>query len=244
MTIEYTLTKEGMKLNKKSIDFENLKKELTVRPIVQYNYADNKVESFPLFDENDDTVVVPKFWAFNKYNFSHLVPLGGKKLELSFVGELRDYQKEVLNTVYPLILSKGGGIISLPCGDGKTCIAINIITKLNVPTLVIVNKSFLLDQWMESIKKFTNARVGIIQGNKIEIDDVDIVIGMLQSLSMKDYHYSIFSKFDMVIIDEVHNVATKVFSKALAKINVTYTIGLSATPKRDDGLSKVFNWYL
>jgi len=61
---------------------------------------------------------------------------------------------------------------------------------------------------------------------------------------MKDYHHSVFDRFDMVIIDEVHNVATKVFSKALAKINPTYSIGLSATPRRDDGLSKVFNWYL
>ena len=34
-----------------------------------------------------------------------------------------------------------------------------------------------------------NAKVGKIQGEIIDIEDKDIVIGMLQSLSMKDYYY-------------------------------------------------------
>jgi superfamily II DNA or RNA helicase len=101
-----------------------------------------------------------------------------------------------------------------------------------------------MNQWIESIQKFTDAKVGTIQGKTIDIEGKDIVIGMLQSLSMKDYPTSVWERFDFMIVDEVHNVATKVFSKALSKINTRYTLGLSATPERDDKLSKVFYWYL
>jgi superfamily II DNA or RNA helicase len=67
---------------------------------------------------------------------------------------------------------------------------------------------------------------------------------MLQSISMIDYRKDIFSKFGFVIYDECHHLGAETFSKALLKTNCKYTLGLSATPKRLDGLSKVFEWSL
>ncbi len=67
---------------------------------------------------------------------------------------------------------------------------------------------------------------------------------MLQSISMKEYDESVFSDFGFVIYDECHHLGAEVFSKALLKTSCKYTLGLSATPKRNDGLSKVFEWYL
>ena len=67
---------------------------------------------------------------------------------------------------------------------------------------------------------------------------------MLQSVSMKDYSDGIFDSFGLVIFDECHHLGAEVFSKALQKASCKYTLGLSATPMRDDGLSKVFEWYL
>ena len=46
------------------------------------------------------------------------------------------------------------------------------------------------------------------------------------------------------IVSNCHHIAAEVFSKALHKINSKYMLGLSATPKRKDGLSKIFEWYL
>jgi len=217
---------------------------LTVKPKLKNTYS-KKVESFPLYQKKDDgTLSVPRFWAEKELKIIVDVPQGLPLEHITFHGELREPQKKIIDEVLPKILNFGGGVLSLPCGYGKTCIAIFLFSILKLKTLVLVHKTFLLNQWIESIKKFTNAKVGLIQQNTIDIDDKDIVIGMLQSVSMKDYHHSIFEKFDFLVVDEVHNVATKVFSKALSKINTKYTLGLSATPERDDGLSKVFYWYL
>ena len=60
------------------------------------------------------------------------------------------------------------------------------ISELKKKTLVIVHKEFLLQQWTERINQFLpTAQVGRIQGDVIDIEGKDIVIGMLQSLSMK-----------------------------------------------------------
>ena len=241
--VQYTLNKTGFLIQKNESNLEIVKKELIVTPFVKHNYG-TKIESYQLYDIIDKNIRVPKFWAFNKFELMDHVPLSGKKIDLKFNGKLRDYQEKVVKSCIPIFKETGGGVISLPCGDGKTCIAVHMITLLKVPTLVIVHKSFLMNQWIESIQKFTDAKVGIIQGKTIDIEGKDIVIGMLQSLSMKDYPASLWDNFDFLIVDEVHNVATKVFSKALSKINTRYTLGLSATPDRDDKLSKVFHWYL
>jgi superfamily II DNA or RNA helicase len=78
----------------------------------------------------------------------------------------------------------------------------------------------------------------------MDIDDKDIVIGMLQSLSMKDYEQSVFESFGFTIIDEVHHISSQVFSNVLFKLVTKYTLGLSATMNRKDGTTKVFKMFL
>jgi superfamily II DNA or RNA helicase len=138
-----------------------------------------------------------------------------------------------------------GGIISLPCGWGKTVIGLYLCGKLGVKTLIIVHKEFLVNQWKERILQFIpDAKIGIIQQNITDVIGKDIVIGMLQSISMKDYPEWIFDEFGFTILDECHHLGAEVFSRALPKVNSRYTLGLSATPYRTDGLNKVFEWYL
>ena len=111
--------------------------------------------------------------------------------------------------------------------------------------MIIVHKEFLLRQWLERIEQFLpTARVGKIQWSVIDIIDKDIVIGMLQSLSMKDYPEKLFDDFGFTIYDEVHHIGAQVFSRALFRNVSQYSLGLSATMKRKDGLSKVFKMFL
>ena len=56
-----------------------------------------------------------------------------------------------------------------------------------------------------------DAKVGKIQGDVVKIDDKDIVIGMLQSISMKDYPDEVFNSFGFVIYDECHHLGAEVF---------------------------------
>lgn len=127
----------------------------------------------------------------------------------------------------------------------NTVMGINIISKLQKKTLIIVHKEFLLNQWIERIEQFLpGARIGKIQGQIIDIESKDIVIGMLQSLSMKEYPASLFESFGLTIIDEVHHISSEVFSCALFKIVTKYMLGLSATMNRKDGTTKVFKMFL
>ena len=127
----------------------------------------------------------------------------------------------------------------------NTVCGLYLIAKLAKKTLIVVHKEFLINQWIERIKQFLpNARIGTIQGPKVDIHNKDIVLGMLQSISMKEYPWKTFDNFGFTIVDECHHISAEVFSRALPKINTKYSLGLSATPKRKDGLSKVFHWFL
>ena len=123
--------------------------------------------------------------------------------------------------------------------------ALDIIAKLKKKTLVIVHKSFLLNQWIERIQQFLpTARVGKIQGQIIDIENKDIVIGMLQSLSQKEYPEDLFDCFGLSIYDETHHLGAEVFSRCMMRTITNYTLGLSGTMQRKDGLTKVFKMFL
>lgn len=127
----------------------------------------------------------------------------------------------------------------------NTALSLYILSKLGKKSLIIVHKEFLLNQWIERIQQFLpKARIGVIQQDKVDIDDKDIIIAMLQSISMKEYALDTFDSMNAVFIDESHHISSRVFSRALRKVNSQYMIGLSATPNRKDGLTKVFKWYI
>ena len=66
---------------------------------------------------------------------------------------------------------------------------------------------------------------------------------MVQSLSMKEYDET-FDSFGLAIFDECHHLGAEVFHRSMSKVASKYMLGLSATPKRKDGLTKVFEWYI
>ena len=202
---------------------------------------------FPVYRESPLKMYIPRYYGIKKFGKPSSSKIGeGDNIQLSFNGDLRDYQNVIVNTYMDSInKDNGGGLLEVPCGRGKTICALSIISKLKKKTLVIVHKGFLLNQWIERIEQFLpGARIGKIQGQVIDIDNKDIVIGMLQSLSMKDYPCELFSSFGLTVVDEVHHIAAEVFVRSLFKIVTPYVLGLSATMQRKDGLSKVFKMFL
>ena len=110
--------------------------------------------------------------------------------------------------------------------------ALYIACKFKVKTLIIVHKTFLLNQWMERIKQFTNAKVGIIQQNKIEVEGKDFVVGMLQSIAKDKYDYDVFMDFGLLIFDEAHHLRNKNTSihKGALKLKREITWIVTGTP--------------
>ena len=127
----------------------------------------------------------------------------------------------------------------------NTAMGLYIASVLKKKTIVVVHKTFLLNQWIERINEFLpKTRIGKIQGQIIDIENKDIVIAMLQSLSLKEYPQNIFKSFGLTIVDECHHISSEVFSRSLLKLVTKYTLGLSATINRKDGLTNVFKMFL
>ena len=249
------LTKRGYSFLKNEINvkqLEKIKQQLNVKPNVNTDYGPAP-PGFKIYLESQSKLYIPKHFAFKEFGEPQHIKLNeGETRDFQFEGQLRDKQIPVVSafidscdTTKPYTKASRGGIISVPCGFGKTVIALYLLSEMRKKTLVIVHKEFLVNQWKERIQQYLpDAKIGFIQGNKIEIDDCDIVIGMLQSISMKDYPESPFQDFGFCIVDECHHIAAEVFSRSLYKVNCQFMLGLSATPKRKDGLSKVFEWFL
>lgn len=241
----YTLYKSSLALS----DLTKLRNELTVKPYVPKSMVESK--AFPLYREAPKKIYIPRHYGeehFGSLSDDQIKLPRGEVIEdqyCEFNGSLREYQINIVQKYLNAVKNSGGGLLDVDPGKGKTVMALNIISQLKVKTLVIVHKSFLLNQWIERIEQFLpSARVGKIQGQIIDIEDKDIVIGMLQSLSMKEYASDTFDCFGLSIYDETHHLGAEVFSKSMLKITTNYTLGLSGTMQRKDGLTKVFKMFL
>ena len=253
------ITKENINL------INTIKTELIVEPFSPYNFSfiKKKKTSFPIYknitlteselnilldnnkhNKNYEYIAVPKFYGLKKFGNPTINKENkGIEINITFNGSLRNIQTDIINKIVPHINNNDGGVLCLPCATGKTVIALYLISYFKIKTLVIVHKTFLLEQWKERAQQFTNAKIGILQQNKIDIENKDIVIGMLQSIAKDKYDKNIFKDFGMVIFDEAHHAPSQYFSKALPIIASKISIGLSATPNRTDKLEKILYWY-
>lgn len=234
-----------------------IKKELTIKPFsmpvaggktpAMMFGAANQV-TYPVYRESAKKLYVPQYYGKEKFGNTVEVTIPpGIDINLEFNGALRDYQAPVIQKAIVYFHSEPStaGLLELPCAWGKTGGSLYLVSALRKKTLVIVHKEFLMNQWIERIAQFLpTARVGKIQGQIIDIDNKDIVLCMLQSLSMKEYPADMFSSFGFTIIDEVHHISSQTFSCALFKIVTRYMLGLSATLNRKDGTTNVIKMFL
>lgn len=223
-------------------DTPEIKKELTVRPIVNADFG-VAPPSFKVFRKAKSGLCVPRYYAEEKFGkVTEDIRPKPEKIKIAFKGKLRDetHQNEALSKA----IEAGHGILSLPCGFGKTTVSLAIACKLGYRTMIVVHKEFLANQWKERIQQFCpGASIGIVQQNKKEVD-CDFVIAMLQSLSLKEYSFEDFDSIGTLIVDEAHHICAKVFSQSLFKLCPKHAFGLSATPNRKDGLTKVLHWFM
>jgi len=242
------LTLNGYRVPKNEVSVSELKKVLTVKPQIPSVFVPNKnmIPKYKVYSETEEWIYLPKHYGIDGYGPYKATTRDVAKTPdeyWTFAGSIRPVQVPVVDSF--LKPEPRDGIISLQTGGGKTVCALYIASQLKVPTLVIVHNSFLRDQWVDRVKSFLpKARIGRIQGDTCEVDGFDVVIAMLQTLSMKDIPISSFKSLGLVIVDECHHIASEVFVQALPKVTSKYMLGLSATPTRKDGLMGVAHWFL
>lgn len=241
--------KKGYTISKETLDIDiqhKIRTELTVSPYIPKTSLTPKT-TFTIYRESKNKFYLPKYYGLNNFGPTTIdTSYNFNTINIKFNGNLREYQINIVNNFLDNINNNGyGGLLEVGCGQGKTVMALYLISMLKVKTLIIVHKEFLLNQWIERITQFLpTAKVGKIQAQIIDIDNKDIVIGMLQSLSMKDYPYELFDSFGFTIVDETHHIGAEVFVRSLFKITTKYMLGLSATMNRKDGLTKVFKLFI
>ena len=205
--------------------------KFNAEPLELYEQHDRFTLSIPrgLVDEPAD----PKEW---------------EEAHIKFVGELRPEQESLVASFVNHIETKNGGIIQSPVGSGKTVIAVAVMARLNLKTLIVVPTDHLMRQWHERLKAFSVLRdrdIGMVRGNICDFTNKKVVIGMIHSLCKPGrYPSSLYDSFGLVVTDECHKVSAPTFSQMMPMFHSKYRLGLSATPRRKDGLENVFFYHI
>lgn len=220
-------------------------RELFVAPVT---LNDDFPKKFKVFRRNDTHVVVPKFWALENlkhlpvtHEYGDVEPMNPS---VKFTGSLRKELKQIEATdaLLKQLLNIGGGILSLDTGFGKTVCSVYTACKLKVKTMILVHKKFLEEQFEETIKRFVpDAKISKVRGDSCDLTG-DFIIASIQTLLARKYDN--FDGVGCLIVDESHHIAAESFSKTMFGISFKYVIGLSATPTRRDGLTRVLHWFM
>lgn len=235
----YTFVKT---VNRKDID--KIKKALSFRPdgfqftpkykqglwdgyIKLYN---SRANAFPTGLLDLVTPIVPSYEinvvkpTITKYKFN------AKKIPLY------PYQEDV----FRLFLDKktNRGIFSLSVNWGKSYLISKLISYLNVRTLVVVHRTTLVFQLVETLSNFFNKKdIGVCAQGKIDIKPITVAtIQTLEKLeNIKDY----YNYYNMIMIDEAHRASGKLYYKTMMNFDAYYRFGFTGTAEKKSKLENM-----
>lgn len=210
----------------------------------------NVEKYFKLIEETPEGIIIPRGFAASLIRFCNAenIPVKiiderykSKEIEVNSKIDLLPHQEDVLERT----LSKDFGVIVSPPGSGKTIIGLELIAQKRQPTLILVHRKQLFDQWINRIQDFLSIpkkQIGQIGNQKYKIGK-EITVAMIQSLTRRDLS-ELRNKFGMVIIDECHHIPAKSFREVITRLNCFYLYGLTATPKRKNNDEKLIYVYI
>lgn len=202
---------------------------------------------FKFVEETENEVIVPRGFAGKIIRFcrEHKVEYDFiderqklNAISFAFYAQLREHQQNVIDS----ISKKDFGVIVAPPGSGKTIVALKIISEKQQPTLIIVHRKQLVEQWIERIEAFLGipkVEIGKIGQGKNKAGK-KITVATIQSLSKeldKEDSKSLATSFGTIIVDECHHIPAETFRNTLTKLKTFYLYGLTATAfrKYNDG---------
>ena len=162
------------------------------------------------------------------------------EVDFTFTGSLKPFQEKAV----AVVMAKPFGVLQAPTGSGKTIMALSVIVERKQPALIICHTRELLTQWIDRIEKFLGipkTEIGVIGGGKMRIGN-RITIALIQSLCK--YAADVYEYVGFLIVDECHRTPSKTFTDCVSKFDSKYMLGLSATPWRRDGLTRLIYFYL
>ena len=173
----------------------------------------------------------------------------GRKINVDFKGELRPEQDKALKE----LIRYDNGILHAATAFGKTVVSSAIIAQKKINTLIILESSALIEQWKEALEKFLNINeglptyetktgrvrkrkslIGTLQGAHDSMTGI-IDIAMAGSLCKKGMYHKMMNEYGLVF----HHSASETIANVLKEVKAKYVYGVTATPKRGDGLEKI-----
>lgn len=177
----------------------------------------------------------------------------GRNINVGFKGTLRPEQDEALKE----LINHDNGILHAATAFGKTVVSSAIIAQKKVNTLIILESSALIEQWKMALENFLDideelptyetktgrvrtrkSLIGTLQGAHDSMTGI-IDIAMAGSLCKKGEYHKLLDKYGLVLLDECHHSASETIANVLKEVKVKYVYGVTATPKRGDGLEKI-----
>jgi hypothetical protein len=191
---------------------------------------------FNLIEEVGDQIILPRGFLsrltdyLDGNNISYMLTQTKNEHDNVSFSNLIELQSEQENTVIQ-ILTHSNGILVAPPGSGKTIMALEIITRLKLPSIILIHRNQLLHQWVERIEQFLGipkAHIGVISGVKKKVGK-QVTVASLQSLARYKDFDEIRSTFGVIIVDECHHIPAKTYRKTIRSFNSRYCYGLTAT---------------
>jgi len=225
-----------------------------VKAALTFEYLEGKDRvptPLPLYKETEDHLLVPReFWNAGTFDFE-LVDMRPSAYARSPVrsrialdhrktatGVLEPTGKDLQHRALDAMMRARGGILQLACGKGKTVIFLELIARLGVPGLIVVDNTNLMEQWARAIDDFLEVPggVGLIQADVFDWQKW-VVLATYQTLANRaaSFPEEVRRWFGVIGWDEAHHVNAPTFSRS-ADMFYGRRYGLTATPKRDDGL--------
>ena len=164
--------------------------------------------------------------------------LGGKPFAF------REYQAKAADAFHQGgAVTGGNGVVVLPCGAGKTIVAMAVMNRVGAKTLVLTTNTVAVRQWRDEILDKTQLgpdEVAEYTGESKTVAPVTIsTYQMLTWRRSKDAdfeHMELFSghNWGLVVYDEVHLLPAPIF-RVTAELQARRRLGLTATLVREDG---------
>lgn len=162
------------------------------------------------------------------------------EVDFRFIGELRAYQSEACARM----LRRRFGTLCAPTGAGKTVCGLYLIAQRRQPALIIVHTRDLAMQWVERVEQFLGipaTAVGMIGGGRDKVGEA-VTVATVQSVYSRAKELK--KHIGHIVVDECHRAPSRTFTEAVTAFDCAYSLGLSATPYRRDGLTQLIFWHL
>lgn len=251
-SVEGTIVDRAYHVPRAAISSAVLQRHINALTMVPQSngFGRNEHGTFEVYHLSSTHLSVPRIYGVHHWGpalndrMSRGAPLDER---VQFVGTLTADQTEAIERVREAFAaerataSPRGGLLVVPCGFGKTVLALYAAARVvRRKLIVLVHTGGLMDQWCDRVRSFLpGATVGVLRQDQLDTE-ADVLIAMLQTLARRDVGDQLRDR-GLVIVDECHHIAASTFCAALARLSCTWCLGLSATPKRRDGLDALLH---